>query len=134
MLKELDELKKQLANNIADQFPIIFKKRARRRLWAGSLPEEMGTKLYELQVRPEDSSTDVKYSALGWACALYASANQKCYATDDKIVIDGISYTVWMPEQIRRWYGIEEMAALKLQALQLNGSDRKKLQKFILEL
>lgn len=125
MIKEVTKSGKELLYSIADRIPQLFPKRARRVKWANSLPEEMGTKLID-----NTQSPIVKYSALGWGCMVYFS-NTK--GTIEDLQVDGVKFEEYMPASIRAWYGLTDLSALKIQSLNLNGVDRKKVQKLIKE-
>ena len=112
----------------------VLSKRMRRVRWADTLPDDKVTKLSVSDVRPEDMQTEVKFSALGWGCAQYIANTRKLSFVDDKLTIDGIEYTEFMPQQVRDWYGISELSALKIQALQLNNAEHKKVVKLIKEI
>lgn len=131
---ELEKTGKEITYVIADVVPFLFPKRHRRVRWADTLPDDKVTKLSNSEVRPEDMQTDVKFSALGWGCAQYIGNTRKIRFVDDKITIDGIDYTEFMPEQVRDWFGISELSALKIQALQLNNAETKKIAKLIKEI
>lgn len=120
MLKEVTESTKEIWYAVIDHLPALFPKRSRRVRWANLLPSQRANVLV-------NEAGD--RSSLGWAHAMFV-ANQ--YDQDcDYLTVDGIVYKEFLPSNIRNWFGITEVQALKIQAMDLNKADLKKVVSFI---